>query len=111
MHTLSCGPGRAGGFDMDRSWKAMKRMWDRDELLKRIGLEERSPGGDFFTGLGLFSIGVLVGAGLGIMFAPKRGEEMRSALNEAWRNRGRRAQDFARDLGVESGISPPTAGH
>ena len=96
---------------MDRSWKAMKRMWDREELLKRIGLEERSPGGDFFTGLGLFSIGVLVGAGLGIMFAPKRGEEMRSALNEAWRNRGRGGQDFQKDLGSEAGIPPVTQGH
>jgi hypothetical protein len=96
---------------MDMSWKAMKRLMDRDELLKRVGLEERSPGGDFFTGLGLFSIGVLVGAGLGVMFAPKRGEEMRSALNEAWRNRGRGGPDYPRDVGGEAGIPPVTQGH
>jgi gas vesicle protein len=53
---------------------------------------------------------VLVGAGLGLMFAPKRGEEMRSSLNEAWRNRGRRAQDFPSDVGVEGGVGAPTAG-
>ncbi len=94
---------------MAMSWKAMRSMWDRDALLERMGLEKRSPAADFFTGLGLFSVGVLVGAGLGLMFAPKRGEEMRSQLNEAWRNRGRREQDFQRDLGVEGAI--PTSGH
>ena len=77
-------------------------------MLDRLGLERQTPAGDFFTSLGLFSVGVLVGAGLGLMFAPKRGEEMRSALNEAWKNRGRRSQDFQRDLGIESGVVPPT---
>jgi hypothetical protein len=91
---------------MAMTWKAMRNAIDRDDLLERIGLERRTPAGDFFTGLGLFAVGVLVGAGLGLMFAPKRGDEMRSALNEAWRNRGRREQDFQRDLGIEGGGAP-----
>jgi hypothetical protein len=96
---------------MTTTWSGMRKMLDRDVLLDRLGLERSTPAGDFFTGLGLFAIGVLVGAGLGLMFAPKRGDEMRTALNEAWRNRGRRAQDFQRDLGVEGGMPPaPTAG-
>ena len=46
------------------SWKrTMSSMLDRDAMLRRLGLEERTPTGDFFTGLGLFSVGVLVGAG------------------------------------------------
>jgi hypothetical protein len=73
------------------SWRAMKRLGnrlgDRDFLLGRLGLEERSPTSDFFTGLGLFSVGVLVGAGLGLLFAPRRGEEMRTLMGDAWRNR------------------------
>lgn len=97
---------------MAMTWKAMRGMWDRDEMLRRVGLEERTPAGDFFTGLGLFSIGVLVGAGLGLMFAPKRGDEMRSALNEAWKSRGRAGQDFRKDLGNEAGVPPPVSqGH
>jgi hypothetical protein len=91
------------------TWKAMRNAIGRDEVLERLGLERRTPAGDFFTGLGLFAVGMLVGAGLGLMFAPKRGDEMRSALNEAWRNRSRRAQDFQRDLGLEGSASP--AGH
>ncbi len=97
---------------MAMTWNRMKRALDRDVLLERLGLERRTPAGDFLTGLGLFSIGVLVGAGLGLIFAPKRGDEMRSALNEAWRSRARRAQELQRDLGVEGGMPPaPTAGH
>lgn len=99
---------------MEMNWKTMRKALDRDMLFERLGIERRTPTGDFFTGLGLFSIGVLVGAGLGLMFAPKRGDEMRNALNEAWRNRVRR-QDFQQELGVEGGMSPSatpvTTGH
>ena len=94
---------------MDMTWKAVRNAIDRETLLKRMGLEERSPAGDFFTGLGLFAVGVLVGAGLGLMFAPKRGDELRATLNEAWRNRGRGEQDYQRDVGAET--SMPPAGH
>jgi hypothetical protein len=98
---------------MTWNWKAMRSALDRDVMLDRLGLERRTPTGDFFTGLGLFSVGVLVGAGLGLMFAPKRGDEMRSALNEAWRSRGRRSQDFQRDVGLETGAptAPTVGGH
>lgn len=99
---------------MHMNWKAMRKAFDRDMLLERLGVEKRTPTSDFFTGLGLFSVGVLVGAGLGLMFAPKRGDEMRSALNEAWKHRTRRAEEFQRE-GIQGGISPatsmPTAGH
>ncbi len=95
---------------MDMTWKAMRKAMDRDALLRRMGLEQRTPAGDFFTGLGLFSIGVLVGAGLGLMFAPKRGEEIRAALNDRWKNRGRGAPDYERDLGGEAGV-PSAQGH
>jgi gas vesicle protein len=94
---------------MDMTWKAVRNAIDREALLKRMGLEERTPAGDFFTGLGLFAVGVLVGAGLGLMFAPKRGEEMRATLNEAWRNRGRGEPDYQRDLAAETSVAP--SGH
>jgi hypothetical protein len=110
VSTVSVGP-EAGGrtFDMAMTWKAMRNALDADDLLERVGLERRTPAGDIMTGLGLFAVGVLVGAGLGLMFAPKRGDEIRSALNDAWRHRGRRAQDFGRDLGVEGGVPPGTS--
>lgn len=93
-------------------WKAMKRMLDRDSLLKQVGLEDRTPGSDFLTGLGLFSVGVLVGAGLGLLFAPDRGRETRARVYDAWRrkNPGKLA-DVAQDIGAEAGVPSSTMGH
>jgi hypothetical protein len=99
-------------MDWNRNWRSMRKYLDREEMLKRIGLEQRSPTGDVFTGLGLFAVGVLVGAGLGLMFAPKRGDEMRQLVGEAWKGRGRQGQDFERHMGVETGLPPtPTGSH
>lgn len=95
---------------MRMNMKAIRGWMDRDTILRRVGLEQRTPAGDFFTGLGLFSIGVLVGAGLGLMFAPKRGEEMRAHLNEAWRNRVRSGREFPTGLGAEAGMPPAQGG-
>jgi len=90
---------------MALSWNGMRRMMDRDRLLRQIGLEQRSPGNDFFTGLGLFSIGVLVGAGLGLLFAPRRGEDMRAMVSEAWRKRDpHRVAEAGREIGAEAGL-------
>ena len=98
--------------DWGKNWRSMRKYMDREEMLKRIGLEQRSPAGDVFTGLGLFAVGVLVGAGLGLMFAPKRGDEMRQLVGEAWKNRGRQPAEFERHMGVESGLPPtPTGSH
>jgi hypothetical protein len=85
-------------------WKQMRRYVDRDALLRAMGLEQRSPTGDFLTGLGLFSVGVLVGAGLGLMFAPAAGEQMRQRVGERWRNR--RAGQELDATGAEGGLPP-----
>ncbi len=97
---------------MALSWNRMRRMVDRDMLLRQLGLEQRSPGSDFFTGLGLFSIGVLVGAGLGLLFAPKRGEDMRAMVSEAWRKRdASKLAEVGQQIGAEAGIPSSTVGH
>ncbi len=96
---------------MALSWNGMRRMIDRDRLLRQLGLEQRSPGSDFFTGLGLFSIGVLVGAGLGMLFAPRRGEDMRAMVTEAWRRRDpSKVAEVGREIGAEAGL-PTSVGH
>ncbi len=94
---------------MAMSWKAMKKAIDRDSLLRQVGLEERTPGSDFLTGLGLFSVGVLVGAGLGLLFAPGRGDETRARVSEALRSRNpNKVADVAQQLGADAGL---TSGH
>jgi hypothetical protein len=94
-------------------WKSVRKALDREALLRQLGLEERSPAGDFFTGLGLFSVGVLVGAGLGLMFAPKRGEDFRAMVGDAWRTRGvGRTDQPLSSLGAEAGMPPSSSvGH
>ncbi len=89
----------------DLRWKDLKKI-DREDVLHRLGLEERSPMADFFTGLGLFAVGVLVGTGLGIIFAPKAGAETRSQLGETLRRGSRRAEEFGQRMGAEMGTSP-----
>lgn len=93
------------------SWKrTIDSMLDRDAMLRRLGLEERTPTGDFFTGLGLFSVGVLVGAGLGLLFAPRRGEDLRALMQDTWRNRtGRQAGPDYQAMGAETAV-PSQAG-
>jgi hypothetical protein len=98
---------------MELSLNRMRRMMARDALLRQLELEQRSPGSDFFAGLGLFSIGVLVGAGLGLLFAPRRGEDMRAMVGEAWRKRdASKLAELGQQIGAEAGIPPTsTVGH
>ena len=53
----------------------------RDDLLCAIGLQtRRGPAGYIFTALGMFGVGMLAGAGLGMLFAPRSGREIRREL-------------------------------
>ncbi len=87
----------------DLSWKDLKRL-NRDDLLHRMGLEEHTPGRDFMSGLGLFSVGVLVGAGLGLLFAPRPGAETRDRLAGSLRSRG---ESMAHELDERMGQESP----
>jgi len=55
---------------------------------------------DFLGALGLLTVGILVGAGLALLLAPKTGEETRGMLREKGTDWAKRAQeqgaDFAR---------------
>ena len=80
------------------SWKGMKKLLDRETLLKQLGLEARTPGSDFLTGLGLF-------------FAPHRGEDMRAMVSDRWRTRTGRPGETS-PMGAEAGVPPTTTmGH
>jgi hypothetical protein len=58
----------------------LKKM-DKDDLLHMIGLERRREATDWLLPtLGAFSVGMLVGAGIGLLLAPKPGAELRSDL-------------------------------
>ncbi|MFL5263366.1 MAG: YtxH domain-containing protein [Anaeromyxobacteraceae bacterium] len=94
----------------DMQWKDVKKLrkFDREDLLNRIGLAEHDPASDFFSGLGLFAVGILVGAGLGILFAPRPGAELRTQVTERIKNRGQRQDEFPSSRGAEQS-SPVTS--
>ena len=67
-------------FDLN-DLKKQVRGYDKDDVLRLLGVEERRSGGDvFFTSLGIFAAGVLVGAGAALLLAPKTGAELRTDL-------------------------------
>ncbi len=60
----------------------LKKM-DKDDLLHLIGLETRRDTADtLLPVLGAFAAGMLVGAGLGLLLAPKPGNELRGDLRQ-----------------------------
>jgi gas vesicle protein len=60
----------------------LKKM-DKDDLLNLIGLETRRDTTEqFLPVLGAFAAGILVGAGLGLLLAPKPGNQLRDDLKQ-----------------------------
>jgi hypothetical protein len=65
---------------MNNYLKALRNM-DKDDLLNVIGLEaKRSTADAVVPTLTAFSVGVLVGVGIGLLLAPKPGAELRDDL-------------------------------
>ncbi len=55
-----------------------------DSLLDRMGLEPKRSAMDvIFPMLGVFGAGIAVGASLGVLFAPKPGDDLRHELRES----------------------------
>ena len=81
------------------------RDLSKDDILNAIGLETRKNASDFvMPALGIFGAGMLVGAGLGLLFAPKPGKEIRHDIGEKVTDFSKRVEHTAGDLGrrVES---------
>jgi gas vesicle protein len=63
-----------------------------DQALAAFGLQTRRTAMDFlFPAIGLFGLGLVVGAGMGLIMAPKPGRELRGDI-------GRRVGDVAARL-------------
>jgi hypothetical protein len=79
-----------------RDLRDLKKM-DKDDLLNLIGLETRKDATDYLLpALGAFTVGVLLGVGVGLMLAPKPGNELRNDL----RNRLQGGQDALTGAGA-----------
>ena len=55
----------------------------KEDIANAVGLEARSsPAGDRLAGFGIFGAGIILGAGLALLFAPKAGHEIRHDIAE-----------------------------
>ena len=70
------------------------RNLDKDDILEMMGLQTKSSTAAVLAGtLGTFAVGLLVGAGLGMLLAPKAGRELRDDLRDRFRRIPSDAED------------------
>lgn len=73
--------------------------FSRDRLLQAIGLQQRkSVAAIVLPSIGMFSVGLLAGAGLGLLFAPRKGKELRDELGTRLSDAGHKVGDMASTL-------------
>jgi gas vesicle protein len=74
-----------------------------EKTLDRLGLERKgSRSKDILPALGIFGAGIAVGATLGVLFAPKRGDELRSELAKNLDELRQRSRDELDQVARES---------
>lgn len=65
---------------MNLNYEKLKGM-DKDDFLGLLGLEtKRSTAENMVPALALFGVGILVGAGIGLLVAPRPGRELRGDI-------------------------------
>ena len=73
---------------------------NREDILNSLGIQTiPSRGDNVLPALAVFSAGILVGAGLGLLFAPKPGRELRDDLRKNAGDLGENLKHKAGDLG------------
>ena len=56
--------------------------FDKERLMRRVGVTSYSPGSRTASDIGLFILGGIVGALVGLALAPKRGVELRNDVRD-----------------------------
>jgi hypothetical protein len=65
---------------------------DKDDFLGVLGLETKHTFANQLLGtLATFGVGLLVGAGVALLLAPKAGSDLRHDLHAKWHRNGKRA--------------------
>ena len=83
------------------------RRYDREDFLSAIGLEpKRSTVEIVLPAVGFFAVGVLAGVGLGMLFAPKPGYELREDLSEQMKGAVKKSPEMAGQTPGTDTVSP-----
>jgi gas vesicle protein len=76
------------------------RNMDKDDILEMMGLQTKSSTAAVVGGtIGIFAVGLLVGAGLGLLMAPKAGRELREDLRDRLKRIPSDAEDAVAAMG------------
>jgi hypothetical protein len=86
------------GKNIQKTAKDLSK-YDKEDILAAIGLEpKRSTTGVILPALGFFAVGVLAGVGVGLLFAPKPGYELREDLSEAAKTAMKKAEEMNAEM-------------
>jgi gas vesicle protein len=77
----------------------LQSLPSREDIASAVGLQSRSTTTDLLPALGLFGTGMLFGAGLALLFAPKSGNELRRDLSQKAQQYGDQARDMVEETG------------
>lgn len=72
--------------------------FDKERLLRRVGVTSYSPGARTASDIGLFILGGIVGALVGLALAPKAGAELRSDVRDRAMNLFDQVKNKAQDV-------------
>jgi hypothetical protein len=72
---------------------------NRDAILASLGLQSRRSAATYvLPAIGMFGVGILTGAGLGLLFAPRTGREMRRELGTRMNDLGHKVTDATKQV-------------
>lgn len=83
---------------MDTAKGLMRNLPSTDDIIRALGLRSYQQTHYYTSGWALFGAGILVGAGLALLFAPTSGRELRNELSE----RAQQARDRVSEVAEQA---------
>lgn len=74
-----------------------------DEIIRALGLQAHRSNNDVIPSVALFGAGILVGAGLALLFAPSTGRELREEISHKASDLADRVTSSAEQAMAENG--------